>query len=189
MYTQTLLSVVAAASTVVVAAPQVPSRLQIRADSKCTIVFDGRVPVNTAPTFFDTYATDTIFNPDYVKGSDLKWSDILKFPNDSSRFRRHKVHRCRGHHIRQVDFPGAEWVPTSRSAISQRRERRRWRQRRQNAALERQAGSCQAIESHARVPECMARVGRLQRRPDTIPDRVAYREEHCGQEQFQDPGP
>jgi hypothetical protein len=56
------------------------------ADIKCPIVFDGRVPVGTAPTFFDTYATNTIFNPDYVHNSALKWSEILKFPNDSSRF-------------------------------------------------------------------------------------------------------
>ncbi|OAL49076.1 hypothetical protein IQ07DRAFT_70092 [Pyrenochaeta sp. DS3sAY3a] len=57
------------------------------ADPKCPIVFDGRVPLNTDPTFFDTYATNTIFNPDYVKGNDLKWSQILKFPaGDASRF-------------------------------------------------------------------------------------------------------
>jgi hypothetical protein len=81
MFTQSLISLVAAASTAL-AAPH----MQIRADPKCTIVFDGRVPVSTAPTFFDTYATNTLFNPDYVKGNDLKWSQILKFPNDSSRF-------------------------------------------------------------------------------------------------------
>jgi hypothetical protein len=81
MFTQSLIALVAAASTAL-AAPH----MHIRADPKCTIVFDGRVPVNTAPTFFDTYATNTIFNPDYVKGNDLKWSQILKFPNDSSRF-------------------------------------------------------------------------------------------------------
>ncbi|KAL1593146.1 hypothetical protein SLS60_010753 [Paraconiothyrium brasiliense] len=60
-----------------------------RADIKCPIVFDGRVPVAWAadPTQFDTYATNTIFNPDYVKGNDLKWSGILKFPNvTKSRF-------------------------------------------------------------------------------------------------------
>ncbi|CAO2651731.1 Nn.00g000140.m01.CDS01 [Neocucurbitaria sp. VM-36] len=85
MYTQTLLSVVAAASTAL-AAPHARSHLSTRAEPKCTIVFDGRVPVNTAPTFFDTYATNTIFNPDYVKGNDIKWSEILKFPNDTSRF-------------------------------------------------------------------------------------------------------
>ncbi|KAF2014835.1 glycoside hydrolase family 131 protein [Aaosphaeria arxii CBS 175.79] len=57
------------------------------AEVKCPIVFDGRVPVGTAPSFFDSYATNTIYNPDYVKGNDLKWSEILKFPNGTaSRF-------------------------------------------------------------------------------------------------------
>jgi hypothetical protein len=79
MYTQTLLSLVATAS-VVTALP----KKHARADVKCSIVFDGRVPVNTAPTYFDT--SNALFNPDYVKGNDLKWSQILKFPNDTSRF-------------------------------------------------------------------------------------------------------
>ncbi|KAJ4351418.1 uncharacterized protein N0V89_006760 [Didymosphaeria variabile] len=63
--------------------------LSKRADIKCPIVFDGRVPTAWAadPTQFDTYATNTIYNPDYVKGNDLKWSGILKFPNvTKSRF-------------------------------------------------------------------------------------------------------
>jgi hypothetical protein len=80
MYTQTLVSLFAAASTAL-AVPHVHAR----ADPKCKIVFDGRVPVDTAPTFFDTYATNTLFNPDYVKGPQ-KWSEILKFPNQTSRF-------------------------------------------------------------------------------------------------------
>jgi hypothetical protein len=82
MHTQTLASLALAAS----AALAHPYKQGRAAEPKCTIVFDGRVPVNTAPTFFDTYATNTIFNPDYVKGNNLKWSEILKFPNDSSRF-------------------------------------------------------------------------------------------------------
>ncbi|KAF2733837.1 hypothetical protein EJ04DRAFT_402455, partial [Polyplosphaeria fusca] len=56
---------------------------------KCPIIFDGRVPSNFVadPTLFDTYATNTIFNPDYVKNLDIKWSSILKFPTgDASRF-------------------------------------------------------------------------------------------------------
>jgi hypothetical protein len=81
MYTQILVALAAAASTAL-AAPHKHASIE----PKCTIVFDGRVPVNTAPTFFDTYATNTIFNPDYVKGNDLKWSQILKFPNITSRF-------------------------------------------------------------------------------------------------------
>ena len=81
MYTQTLLSLVAVASTAL-AAPHISPR----ADPKCKIVFDGRIPLNTAPTFFDTYSTNTIYNPDYVKGNDLAWSDNLKFPDEISRF-------------------------------------------------------------------------------------------------------
>lgn len=63
--------------------------LDKRADIKCPIVFDGRIPASwaTTPSNFDTYATNTIYNPDYVKGNDLKWSTILKFPNvTASRF-------------------------------------------------------------------------------------------------------
>ncbi|KAF2643805.1 hypothetical protein P280DRAFT_466543 [Massarina eburnea CBS 473.64] len=55
----------------------------------CPIVFDGRIPTafSTDPTKFDTYATNTIYNPDYVKGNDLNWSTILKFPGGTaSRF-------------------------------------------------------------------------------------------------------
>jgi hypothetical protein len=86
MFSQTLLSVIAAASNAL-AAPHSHAHISARADPKCPIVFDGRVPLNTAPTFFDTYATNTIFNPDYVKGNDLKWSQILQFPpNTTSRF-------------------------------------------------------------------------------------------------------
>ncbi|KAF2452204.1 glycoside hydrolase family 131 protein [Karstenula rhodostoma CBS 690.94] len=78
-----LLALLSASS--VLAAPA----LSKRADIKCPIVFDGRVPTAWAadPTQFDTYATNTIFNPDYVKGNDLKWSQIFKFPNvTKSRF-------------------------------------------------------------------------------------------------------
>lgn len=81
MFAQSLITVLAVATTTTLARPH-----KAAADPKCTIVFDGRVPVGTAPTFFDTYATNTIFNPDYVKGNDLKWSQILQFPNTSSRF-------------------------------------------------------------------------------------------------------
>ncbi|KAF2262951.1 hypothetical protein CC78DRAFT_519246 [Lojkania enalia] len=70
----------------VIAAPA-PQASAPAAEIKCPIVFDGRVPVGTEKTFFDTYATNTIFNPDYVKGNDLKWSQILQYPSvESSRF-------------------------------------------------------------------------------------------------------
>jgi hypothetical protein len=85
MYPQSIAAVLLSAGSVLAApAPQTaPAPPAI----KCPIVFDGRVPVGTDPTFFDTYATNTIFNPDYVKGNDLKWSEILKFPQgNASRF-------------------------------------------------------------------------------------------------------
>lgn len=46
---------------------------------KCPIVFDGRIPAAASPTDFDATATSP-FNPDYVKGQNLKWSEILLFP-------------------------------------------------------------------------------------------------------------
>lgn len=57
------------------------------ADVKCPIVLDGRVKTSLTPTDFDSYSTSP-FNPDYVKGNNLKWSDILVFPTDTgaSRF-------------------------------------------------------------------------------------------------------
>lgn len=58
-----------------------------QADIKCPIILDGRVKTTLTPPDFDSYATSP-FNPDYVKGNDLKWSDILLFPTDfgTSRF-------------------------------------------------------------------------------------------------------
>ena len=71
-----------AGSAFALPSPAVPA-----VEPKCPIVFDGRIPVGTDPTFFDTYATNTIFNPDYVKNLNIKWSEILKFPtSDASRF-------------------------------------------------------------------------------------------------------
>lgn len=46
---------------------------------KCPIVFDGRISASTKATDFDSTSTSK-FNPDYVKGNNLKWSDIIKFP-------------------------------------------------------------------------------------------------------------
>lgn len=54
----------------------------ISSDTKCPIVLDGRVKTTLVPTDFDSYSTSP-FNPDYVKGQNLKWSDILKFPTDA----------------------------------------------------------------------------------------------------------
>ncbi|KAF1995527.1 glycoside hydrolase family 131 protein [Amniculicola lignicola CBS 123094] len=63
--------------------------LVARADIKCPIVFDGRLPTGSDadPSWLDTYATNAIYNPDYVKGNDIKWSEILKWPAvEASRF-------------------------------------------------------------------------------------------------------
>src|SRR5690349_9619184 len=50
---------------------------------KCPIIFDGRVKTASQPSDFDSAST-SIFNPDYVKGNNLKWSQILQFPNASN---------------------------------------------------------------------------------------------------------
>lgn len=61
-----------------------PSRCA--AVTKCPIVLDARVKTTLTPTDFDSYATSP-FNPDYVKGNNLKWSQILLFPDiPASRF-------------------------------------------------------------------------------------------------------
>ncbi|CAI6332357.1 unnamed protein product [Periconia digitata] len=83
---QYLLTVLAGASTAL-AAPALVQRAN--GTIQCPIVFDGRIPTSFSanPSLFDTYATNTIYNPDYVKGTDLKWSTILKFPGGAvSRF-------------------------------------------------------------------------------------------------------
>lgn len=51
----------------------------------CPVVLDGRVPSNFTLTEFDT--SNALFNPDYVKGNDVSWSDALLFPSvGNSRF-------------------------------------------------------------------------------------------------------
>jgi hypothetical protein len=54
---------------------------------KCPIVFDGRIKTSLVAADFDS-ASKSPFGPDYVKGQNLKWSEILKFPTDagSARF-------------------------------------------------------------------------------------------------------
>jgi len=50
---------------------------------KCPIIFDGRVSKTAVNTDFDSYGTSK-FNAEYVKGKELKWSDIIKFPEVTS---------------------------------------------------------------------------------------------------------
>jgi hypothetical protein len=76
MFTQSFFAALLAASTAVALPPPAPAR-GVKAP-QCPIVFEGRVPVGTPSTFFDT--SNALFNPDYVKGNDLTWSSILKFP-------------------------------------------------------------------------------------------------------------
>jgi hypothetical protein len=84
MHAATLLGLLAAAVTVS-ARPRHHARGCAAAgvDTKCPIVFDGRVKTTTQLTDFDSYAT-SLFNPDYVKGQNLKWSDIIKFPTSAN---------------------------------------------------------------------------------------------------------
>lgn len=48
----------------------------------CPIIFDGRVPANATVQDFDTAGGGGFnpYNPGFVKGNDLLWSDILKLP-------------------------------------------------------------------------------------------------------------
>jgi len=60
------------------------------AEPSCPIVFDGRVPKDASLTDFDANNGGgwMPFNPGYVKGETLKWSEILKLPEvaEASRF-------------------------------------------------------------------------------------------------------
>lgn len=49
----------------------------------CPIVFDGRVPSTATPSDFNTRNGGgwNPFNPSYVKGNDLAWSDIIQLPD------------------------------------------------------------------------------------------------------------
>src|ERR1700712_1697436 len=45
----------------------------------CPITKDGRIPINMTLKAFDTTASP--FDPNYSKGQNLSWSQILKFPH------------------------------------------------------------------------------------------------------------
>ncbi|KAJ4331924.1 hypothetical protein N0V87_008782 [Didymella glomerata] len=89
MYTTSVLTALLAAP-LALAAPSLYPHISLRAPAdnvKCPVVLDGRVPTNLSktPTVFDT--SNALFNPDYVKGNNLTWSQILKFPaTEPSRF-------------------------------------------------------------------------------------------------------
>ncbi|KAK3396300.1 hypothetical protein B0T20DRAFT_417371 [Sordaria brevicollis] len=89
MHTPTLLTfLLSFASAGVLAAPPKPDPPHKPAAAvKCPLIFDGRIKARTQLTDFDS-STTSLFNPDNVKGSNLKWSQILKFPEGekASRF-------------------------------------------------------------------------------------------------------
>lgn len=80
--TTVLLALVSAASAALLPCRQVDTPAEV----KCPIVFDGRVSSSLSAADFDSSSTSP-FNPDYVKGEGLKWSEILKFPADAGRAR------------------------------------------------------------------------------------------------------
>ncbi|KAK1770022.1 hypothetical protein QBC33DRAFT_487027 [Phialemonium atrogriseum] len=80
--TTVLLALVSAASAASLPCRQVDTPAEV----KCPIVFDGRVSSSLSAADFDSSSTSP-FNPDYVKGEGLKWSEILKFPADAGRAR------------------------------------------------------------------------------------------------------
>jgi hypothetical protein len=84
MHRATLVGLLAAAATTVTGAPSC-SGVHAAAPGtvKCPLVFDGRVKATAALTDFDSASTSP-FNPDYVKGNNLKWSQIIKFPQTSN---------------------------------------------------------------------------------------------------------
>ncbi|KAM5367629.1 hypothetical protein ACJZ2D_009910 [Fusarium nematophilum] len=57
--------------------------------NSCPVVFDGRIPSNATLTDFDTKNGGGFnpFNPDFVKGNNLSWSDILLLPKTTTRSR------------------------------------------------------------------------------------------------------
>lgn len=82
MLQTTIFSLLAAAVTTVMAAPCAPGggvHATAPGAIKCPIVLDGRVKASAALTDFDSAST-SLFNPDYVKGNNLKWSQIIQFP-------------------------------------------------------------------------------------------------------------
>ncbi|WZH48715.1 Endoglucanase c [Fusarium acuminatum] len=85
MHTATLITFLAS----VVSATPYGHRFDTRAET-CPVVFDGRVPSNASLTDFDKENGGgwNPYNPGFVKGNNITWSEILKLPKTktSSRF-------------------------------------------------------------------------------------------------------
>jgi hypothetical protein len=63
----------------------VAAALESHSIIKCPITLDGRVPQDSVLKTFDTASSP--FNPDYTKGQNLSWSEIIEFPKvKTSRF-------------------------------------------------------------------------------------------------------
>ncbi|KXH49371.1 hypothetical protein CSIM01_11916 [Colletotrichum simmondsii] len=57
----------------------------LTATIQCPLVFDGRAPATATPQDFDTALGGgwNPYNPDYVKGTNLSWSDIILLPESA----------------------------------------------------------------------------------------------------------
>ncbi|KAF7547439.1 hypothetical protein G7Z17_g7713 [Cylindrodendrum hubeiense] len=79
-------TVVALLSSVASATPYHRFHTYRQTNTSCPIIFDGRVPSNASLSDFDTENGGgwNPFNPSYVKGNDLAWSDILLLPESAS---------------------------------------------------------------------------------------------------------
>lgn len=84
MHQSAVLAFLTGAATAVLAHPH---HHAANAPVKCPIVFDGRVKTTAQLSDFDSYSTSP-FNAEYVKGQNLKWSQIIKLPEPlgNSRF-------------------------------------------------------------------------------------------------------
>jgi hypothetical protein len=86
MHATTLFSLLTAAAAANAACTPPTNQLPATGAVKCPVVFDGRVKTASQLSDFDSAST-SIFNPDYVKGQNLKWSQILQFPEtDNAHF-------------------------------------------------------------------------------------------------------
>ena len=73
----------------VVSAAPADDRSCSKTKNICPVVFDGRVPANASLTDFDKENGDgwNPYNPGFVKGNNISWSEILKLPQTTrSRF-------------------------------------------------------------------------------------------------------
>lgn len=65
------------------------SQVLARASETCPVVFDGRVPANASLTDFDTANGGgwNPYNPGFVKGNNISWSEILQLPKTKTKSR------------------------------------------------------------------------------------------------------